>query len=65
VDYNENANSDTEFLTELDDDEDLLGLKSIGQLKQIKAMFITENDFYLSKIENSRAKLLRGNIGSG
>ncbi|AEA45655.1 hypothetical protein [Fluviicola taffensis] len=47
-----NANSETEFLTELSDDEDLLGLKPIGQPKQIKATFVTENDFDLSEIEN-------------
>lgn len=46
-----NANSEKEFLTELNDDEDLLRLKPVGQPKQIKAIFVTENDFDLSKIK--------------
>ncbi|MDR1163196.1 MAG: hypothetical protein LBM17_05075 [Candidatus Accumulibacter sp.] len=40
-----NANSERDFLTELDDDEDLSKLKPLGQVKRIKATFVTENDF--------------------
>ena len=39
------ADSDAGFLTELYNDEDLLGLKPIGPVKQIKAKFFTEKDF--------------------
>lgn len=39
------ADSDAGFLTELNDDEDLLRLKPVGPVKQIKAGFYTENDF--------------------
>lgn len=42
-----NANNETDFLTELNDDEDLLYLKPVGKPKQINATFITENDFNL------------------
>ena len=40
-----NASSETEFLAELNEDEDLLKLKPIGKPKHIEATFITENDF--------------------
>ncbi len=43
-----NATSESEFLAELNDDEDLLALQPIGKVKQIKALFVTENDFNLS-----------------
>jgi hypothetical protein len=42
------ANSETAFLAGLNDDEESLGLKPIGQPKKISAIFITENDFDLS-----------------
>ena len=45
-----NANSVSEFLNELNEDEDLLALKPIGQPNQISATFVTENDFDLSEI---------------
>ncbi|UUC43939.1 hypothetical protein [Flavobacterium cerinum] len=55
------ANSETAFLTELNDDSDLLRLNPVGQPKQITATFITENDFDLSEIENAKTKDLRTN----
>lgn len=39
------AASEADFLRELNEDEDLLRLKPIGLIKQIKAGFFTENDF--------------------
>ncbi|MDR1157392.1 MAG: hypothetical protein LBK75_03675 [Oscillospiraceae bacterium] len=42
-----NTNSEPEFSAELNNDEDLLRLKPIGRVKQIKATFITENGFDL------------------
>lgn len=50
------ANSETGFLTELNDDDDLLRLKPIGAVKLIKAIFLTEQDFDLSEIDNSETK---------
>lgn len=37
-----NANTEAEFLAELNDDEDLLALKPVGKPQQIFATFITE-----------------------
>ncbi|MEO4005042.1 MULTISPECIES: hypothetical protein [unclassified Flavobacterium] len=53
------ANSETEFLTALNDDDDLLRLEPIGQPKQITATFVIENDFDFSEIENGTVKDLR------
>lgn len=53
------ANSETEFLTALNDDDDLLRLKPIGQPKQITATFIIESSFDFSEIENGTVKDLR------
>ena len=39
------ADSEAEFLTSLNEDEDLLRLEPIGAIKQIRAEFFTENDF--------------------
>lgn len=39
------ASSEAEFLSELNDDEDLLALEPIGDVKYIQATFFTENDF--------------------
>lgn len=39
------AGSEDEFLSELNDDEDLLRLKPIGQPIKITVTFVTENDF--------------------
>lgn len=55
------ANSETEFLTELNDDDDLLRLNPVGQPKLIQVTFLTENDFDLSHIEQYNAKDLREN----
>ena len=54
-----NANSETEFLTELNEDGDLRRHKAVGLPKQIKAIFITEKDFDLSKVENYNTKNVR------
>lgn len=54
-----NSQSEKEFLTELYDDEELLELKPIGKPKQIKATFLTENDFDLSAIKHSIIKDIR------
>ena len=56
-----NSESETEFLKELYDDEDLSGLKPIGNPKQIKATLITENDFDLSTIEKFKIEDIRPN----
>ena len=56
-----NANSDKEFLAELNEDEDLLRLKPVGEPKQIIATFLTENDFDLSEVENYLTKDVRLN----
>jgi hypothetical protein len=41
------ANSEKEFLSELDEDEDLLCLKPVGSPIKITAAFLTEADFSL------------------
>lgn len=51
-----NAPSEKEFLAALYDDEELLQLKPIGKPIQIKAKFLTENDFDLSAIEHYNIK---------
>lgn len=53
------ANSESEFLTQLNDDDDLLRLDPVGQPKHIKATFVIENDFDFSEIENGNIKDLR------
>ncbi len=53
------ANSESEFLTQLNDDEDLLRLDPIGEPKHIKATFVIENDFDFSETENGNIKDLR------
>ena len=45
-----NADSENEFLSELNDDEDLLRLKPLGDVKHIKALFLTENDFNFTEL---------------
>ena len=56
-----NANSVEEFLAKLNEDEDLLSLKPVGEPKQIKTTFLTENDFDLSEIEDYLTKDVRPN----
>lgn len=41
-----NADSESEFLDEVSNDDDLLNLKPIGKPKQIFVTFLTENDSY-------------------
>ena len=53
------ANTAAEFLAELNEDEDLMGLKPIGQPQNIQARFFTEQDFDLSSVEHSTTKDLR------
>lgn len=54
-----NADSETEFMAELNNDEDLMGLKPIGEPKHISATFVTENDVDLSGIEHWDTKDVR------
>lgn len=54
-----NSPSETEFLAALYDDEELLELKPVGKPIQIKAIFLTENDFDLSAIKHSDIKDIR------
>lgn len=46
-----NSQSEAEFLAELYEDDELAALKPVGKPKQIKAAFLTENDFDLSTIQ--------------
>lgn len=55
------ANSETDFLTELNDDDDLMRQNPVGEPKRINVTFLTENDFDLSPIENYNTKDLRDN----
>lgn len=54
-----NTNTISDFQKELADDNDMLSLKPIGPVEKIEAMFITENDFDLSSIENYDTRDMR------
>lgn len=54
-----NASSEADFLMEIKGDEDLVGLQPFGKPIQVKATFITENDFDLSGVVNHQLKDVR------
>lgn len=54
-----NSQSETEFLAALYDDDELVELRPVGKPKQLKATFLTENDFDLSTINRFNIKDVR------
>ncbi|XZF15602.1 hypothetical protein ACTHGU_05655 [Chitinophagaceae bacterium MMS25-I14] len=54
-----NTDSETDFLTGLNEDDDLLQLKPLGKPRHITATFVTEDDFGLSGIDGFDKKDIR------
>ncbi|MGX7668766.1 hypothetical protein [Flavobacterium pedocola] len=54
-----NSDSETDFLKEINDDDDLSGFNPEGKPKNILVTFVTENDFDLSKLAYFNTKDVR------